>query len=293
VQIERNLLYHYLSDLEAHQAKLREGGDQDTTDLKHLDLLLGFMQSTYASTKDRLAPLLKDRKITYDLLWALFKPKSAIFTTFLDTAKPSCFRYDSGEETTTSNGTAYFRLECRFLDYDGHVFGEVSTALAIRKFRGAKRIETLEVFPLAYHEDRTSMRTQLLRCGRRFATLMGVYHVQYCGNAFYVQNGEVIEVHVNSRIMVDAARFREVNPNYARPRIDGLAKQDTSSEGWLILGSDKQSDEVKSNGLDPEEMQEDDLLICSPTVFGWSFGNKQWCKHIALLQFNVEVTNDL
>jgi len=64
----------------------------------------------------------------------------------------------------------------------------------------------------------------------------------------------VIEVHVNSRIMVDAARFREVNPNYARPRIDGLAKQDTSSEGWLILGSDKQSNEVKSNGLDPEEM---------------------------------------
>jgi len=135
------------------------------------------MQSTYASTKDRLAPLLKDRKITYDLLWALFKPKSIIFTTFLNTAKLSCFRYDSGEETTTSNGTAYFRLKCRFLDYDGHVFSEVSTALAIRKFRGAKRIKTLKVFPLAYYKDRTSIRTQLLRCGRRFATLMGVYYV--------------------------------------------------------------------------------------------------------------------
>ena len=44
--------------------------------------------------------------------------------------------------------------------------------------------------------------------------------------------------------------------------------------------SRNQSAWVKRNGMEPKEIKEDDLLLCSPTVPGWSFGNKQWGEHL-------------
>ena len=106
---------------------------------------------------------------------------------------------------------------------------------------------------------------------------MGQHHVYYRGNAFYLEKGDYVEVPVDSRIMVDVAYFRKLNPNYARPQVNELARS-SSSDGLWILWSDTEADEVKSNGLDAETMSKDDLMICSQTVCGWSFGNKCWCK---------------
>lgn len=112
------------------------------------------------------------------------------------------------------------------------------------------------------------MEEYLVRCGRQFVSLMGQHHVQYRGNAFYIEEGEYLEVPVDSRIMVDVAHFRKVNPNYARPRINELARP-SSLNSIYILFTDTETEEVKSNGLDTTTMREDDLMICSQTVYGW------------------------
>lgn len=121
------------------------------------------------------------------------------------------------------------------------------------------------------------MREYFAKYGRQFASLMGQHYVQYRGNAFYIEKGDYVEVPVDSRVMVDVAYFRKVNPNYARPQVNELARP-SSSDGIYILWSDTEADEVKSNGLDINTMSKDDLMICSQTVYGWSFGNKRWCK---------------
>ena len=270
-QVDRNLLYHYLPELEAYRTKLSDDVGQGGAELKHLNLLVDFMKSKYASTTDRLIPLIKNGEIIYDLLWALFKPNTVVYTTCLDTEKGLCFRFDRGDEKMSSAGVTYFHMECRYLDYDGVVFGEVSTALGVAKFADVKRIVTPDAFPLAYHPRRSEMRTGLVARGRRFVTLLGVHHLQYHGNAFYMQKGELVEVSVKSRIMVDAGFFRENNPNYTRPRISGLVERKSLNDGWYTF---KPEQEVKSNGREPSKMMDDDLLLCSPTVRGWSFGNK-------------------
>lgn len=178
-----------------------------------------------------------------------------------------------GEEQTTATGITYFHMECRYLDSDGAVFGEVSAALGIAKFAGVKWIVNLAAFPLAYHPRGGEMRTGLVERGRRFVSLLGVHHLQYCGNAFFMEKGEVVEVPVKGRIMVDAAFFRENNPNYVRPRISGLTEEKSLNYGWFSLVPEN---EVKSNGAEPSKMKEDDLLLCSPTVRRWSFGNNLW-----------------
>jgi len=88
-----------------------------------------------------------------------------------------------------------------------------------------------------------------------------------------MQKGGLVEVPVKSRIMVDAGFFRENNPNYIRPRISGLVEKKSLNDGWFTFEPEQ---EVKSNGREPNKMTADDLLLCSPTVRGWSFGNKLW-----------------
>lgn len=265
--------------MEAYLTKLSDDVGQDAAGLKHLSLLADFIKSKYASTTDRLIPLLENGETSYELLWALFKPNTIVYTTCLDTEKSLCFRFDMGEERETATGITYFYMGCRYLDFDGAVFGEVSAALGIEKFAGIKRIANLAAFPLAYHPRRSEMRTGLVKRGRRFVSLLGVHHLQYHGNAFFMEKGEVVEVPVKSRIMVDAAFFRENNPNYVRPRISGLTEKKSLDNGWFSFVFD---DEVKSNGRAPSEMKEDDLLLCSPTVRGWSFGNKLWREFFSL-----------
>jgi hypothetical protein len=48
--------------------------------LRHLSLLIDYMDRTFNPTSQRLETLLKHGEITYDLLWALFKPNTLVFT---------------------------------------------------------------------------------------------------------------------------------------------------------------------------------------------------------------------
>ena len=53
-------------------------------------------------------------------------------------------------------------------------------------------------------------------------SLRGTHH-RYCnGSAFYVRDGQQVEVRIDGRIMVDAAYFRKMNPNYFRPTVVDL-----------------------------------------------------------------------
>lgn len=67
-QVEQNILYNYLSELELYQNNASTGITHDSTYLKHVDLLIDFIKRTYESTTQRLLSLLKNNEITYDLL---------------------------------------------------------------------------------------------------------------------------------------------------------------------------------------------------------------------------------
>jgi hypothetical protein len=64
--VEQSLLYYYLPDLE--ECRQDPSAALDHSTLKHLDLLLDFIKTAYASTTKRLSPLLEKRQITYNLL---------------------------------------------------------------------------------------------------------------------------------------------------------------------------------------------------------------------------------
>lgn len=230
------------------------------------------IEDSYRDTIERLTQLLDDDKITYDLLWALFRANDHVITTCPGSGKPRCLRYDLGEEKKTDQGLEYFELQCRYFDFDGKVFGEVTEMLSIPKFRGSRPITALEHFPLRFHPALDDIRDQLTACGRKFVEMMGRQHRYYDGQAFFQSSSGPIRIPVKSRIMVDPELFRKTNPNY--PRL--FTKK---SDGNIFCGKSL-SERVKSNGLNPDDLEGDDWLILSPTVLGFSLDNKFWGEYL-------------
>ncbi|KAH6692795.1 hypothetical protein BKA61DRAFT_499673 [Leptodontidium sp. MPI-SDFR-AT-0119] len=277
-QVEQKLLFHYLPELESCQI-WNEIAPLDQLGSEHIRLLVDYLKQTYETTTRHLESLLQSGEITYDLLWALFKPNSFAFTTCSGTQRPRCVKYDFGEEKKTKSGSKYWNIECRYLDFDGADLGESSIELKIPMFRGVKRINALQAFPLQYHSDANRVKADLLRCGREFVRLMGTHHLHCRGTAFVMFKGKQVKISVDSRIMIDAAFFRKMNPNYSRRSIT----EDTDAGSIPLFDLIRVSREpppewVRTNGMEPADLTDDDFLICCPTVPGFSFNDKLWAE---------------
>lgn len=231
--------------------------------------------------------------------------------------------------------------------------------LEINEFRGAQRIDSLGVFPLAYHEDEAQVRERLIERGRKFRSLKGMHYKFYKGLAFFKRKRGAVRLNVNGRIMVDPSTFRRINPNYRMSPVKESSHSATSALGndydsenenededdecgggdddeyeaeintptngvkaktnsvmatnalklalskkpqrSYFIGTDgkinlqliggaieaatgkkkllenkKEGGGVLKEELNPEEMTEEELLLCSPTVLGFSFGDKLW-----------------
>jgi hypothetical protein len=269
--VERNLLFHFLPELKSFGT----GSDDDTTEedgMRHLSLLIKHLEEAYETTTSQMNSLLAHRKITYDLLWAFFKPGALLYMTCPSTGLPRCVRYSCGKETKTVRKGICFEIQCQYFDYDGDVFGESTEILQIEMFSGARRIENLPAYPLEFHPD-PEIWSRLVSAGRKFVSLIGCYHRQYEGNMFVQHKDQLMKVHVISRIMIDAQQFRKWNPNYARLT---TKKPYTDMFGQIL--DHEIVDRVQSNGMDPSELKEEELAICSPTVLGFSLNEKIWGK---------------
>jgi hypothetical protein len=244
--------------------------------MKHLDLLIECVKKIYAPTTKRLLPLLKHGEITYDLLWALFKPNTPVFTTCSRTKKPRCVTYDSAKEKMNRWKIKYFNMDCRYFDFDGIAFGKASIELVIPKFRGTQCINTLPAFPLKYHRDEERIKSGLVNCGQKFVSLIGTHHVHCQGKAFYMYEGDPVTVSVDSRVMVDADFFWQMNPNYSRPHANLAGNRIRNASSYQGGPPPPLPKPVQSEDIEPAELTEDDLLICCPTMLGFSFGKKLW-----------------
>ena len=99
---------------------------------------------------------------------------------------------------------------------------------------------------------------------------MGTHHRHCHGVAFALdESGNPVQLALNSRITVDAAFFRKMNPNYTRPRVNETSGTSLNSANYTDLFGNlpsTPSHTIKDKGLEPTQMEERDFLICCPTV---------------------------
>jgi hypothetical protein len=271
-QIEQNLLYHYIPELETRACAIDDAFLQ-----KQLSLLINHVKRSYALVRTRVRSLVAvHREITFNLLWTLFKPNDIVYGNCFGTKKPRCIIFDSGEIRKLDDGTEYFHIRGRYLDFNGKDFGEAYTVLGIITFSGAKRIDSLEAFPFRYHPREQAVRRDLIGCGRKFHALVGSHHREYEGVAFFKEKGEINRASISGRIVVDASLFFEIIPNYTKPRFDDN-KESNSVDFWR---RSTESDKIQPRFPNSTVASDNYLLVCSPTVLGFSLGTKQWRKSL-------------
>ncbi|KAJ6020015.1 hypothetical protein N7522_000090 [Penicillium canescens] len=275
--IEQNILFHFLLELEKYAENMNNSEGESPR--QHLRLLIDHLKQAYSAISQRLESMLQYGHITYDLLWALFKPGCHVYTTCIGTKEPRCVRFDAGEEMTQNDET-WWNLECRFFDYDGVKFGEAGMFLRLAKFRGSKPIESLEAFPLRYHPRHGQVRKDLVERGEKFRDLAGS-HIRHCrGSAFFMNKGKAIKVNVNSRVGVDAAFFHEMQPNYSRPSLRDLGVKEKDGIAVINIGAmlkedrEREKERMQGDGVDAQKLSETDFLVACPTVCCFSFKGK-------------------
>jgi hypothetical protein len=135
-------------------------------------------------------------------------------------------------------------LSCHHLTYNGICFGEAPVTTEIQEFQGVMKITSLGVYPLEYHAEKQKVVEELTKRGQKFMSLNGTHYRIYQGQAFYRKKKEVKKFAMNDRVMIDAASFREKNPNYFFLSIDEKPFEDN-------LNDDSHSEDISSgnNGV--------------------------------------------
>lgn len=245
----------YLEKFRTHLSSLKQAGPTGETDeeLKksrrrlankrnHLKLLIQYLDTDYAKIKESLTPMLKNGIITFELLWALWQPHTLAYTTTYGTSsEPRVFKVDMAQELDSILNGKYYIITGKYFEYDGKKFGYGSMHEQIPEFQGTRRISSLPVYPLQYHQNESQLRADLIDRGKKFVSLGGVQYKAYQGIAFQKRKkGQTMKYHVQkSRIMVDPAIFRRINPNYC---ISAVKSKDPD-----IISDDETSDSDDEN----------------------------------------------
>ncbi|KAK6953781.1 hypothetical protein Daesc_003743 [Daldinia eschscholtzii] len=202
---------------------------------RHLRVLIKYLDVDHAETKKSLYPMLENGLITFDLLWALWKPNTLAYTTTYGSVdEPRVFKVEVAEKHYSLVRGEFYYVEGKYFEYDGKQFGYGSMSEEITEFRGARKITSLGCYPLKYHKNEAQLRKDLIERGKKFVSLGGVHYKSHQGMAYHKKKKSVIKVNINGRVMVDPAIHRRINPNYpvslVRPKDHDVLSDDENSD---------------------------------------------------------------
>ncbi|KAE8370617.1 P-loop containing nucleoside triphosphate hydrolase protein [Aspergillus caelatus] len=252
---------------------------EDPDAAAYTQLLYDVLNSELKDDMDEIEDHVSHGVITYRLLWALFEPGSRIVTApMLDE------RFLIVESTQYDSNEGYFGVHAKGIDWDGKEFGYANAMLPIFQFSGTRRINELLVFPESFHSSIDKARLNAISRGRIFQKLHGIHYRAYSG-AMLLKNGNTnAERNVDGRIIIDAASYLDANPDENRGLV---ALDDNSMMPTLHISDDGHADVYDNfddfntrrpdkSGKQIRELTDEQLLLCSPHVRGYSLKLKKW-----------------
>ncbi|OJJ41872.1 hypothetical protein ASPWEDRAFT_48338 [Aspergillus wentii DTO 134E9] len=258
--VDPNMLFLYLEETRQHMNDLKQLAKTEkkkkakkvaALKVAHLKILIKYLDADYSETKKTLYPLLEANMITFDLLWALFKPNTIAYSpTYGNQDEPRAFKIEYATKESSFMKGQWYSIEGRYLEYDGKAFGMGTMSADVEAFKGARKITSLACYPLKYHREADDVRVKLIERGKKFVSLRGMNYRFHKGMAFFKKKRNVIKVNINGRVMIDPAIHRRINPNYpistVRPKdpdLLGGSDDDASDDGCgCALGSDSDQD---------------------------------------------------
>lgn len=265
--VDPNMLFLYLEEARDYMKELKQQAKNDkkkkarklaALKANHLKFLIKYLDTDYADTKKTLYPLLDASTITFDLLWALFKPNTIAYApTYGNQDELRAFKIEYASKESSFMKGQWYSIEGRYLEYDGKTFGMGSMAAEVEFFKGTRKITSLGCYPLKYHRETEVVKAKLVERGKKFVALQGMNYRFHKGMAFYKKKNTVIKVNINGRVMIDPAIHRRINPNYPistvlpkDPDIIGPSDDDSEAGCCRMSGSKSAQAHVQRGGSD-------------------------------------------
>ncbi len=252
-QVDPNMLFLYLEELRQYAKNLKSKRKDEKKKkakkallrkISHIKTLVKYLDADYAEIKNTLYPLLDNNLITFDLLWALFKPNTIAYTTTYGNAdEPRAFKIECATKESSFMKGQWYCVEGRYLEYDGKSFGMGQMEIDVPSFQGARKITGLACYPLKYYKDQEALKPKLIERGKKFVALKGMNYRFHKGMAFYKKKKSVIKVNINGRVMVDPQIHRRINPNYPISTV-----KPADQDGGLSDDDDDDDDDSDSCG---------------------------------------------
>lgn len=240
--VDPNTLFLYLESLRTYYKKTLKAqikAEKKRKVVKKLEkqrslckTLVKYLDDDYADIKKTLYPLLAAGNITFELLWALYRPNDiAVTSCYGAWDEPRCFKIDYAIKNSSMMRGEWYCVEGKYMEYDGKNFGFGNFEANVEGFKGPRKITSLSCYPLKYHKDPGGVKKQIVERGKHFVNLEGMQYRFHKGLAFHKKKKQVLKICVNSRVMVDPATFRRINPNYPISFIKPYEDDDLSDDG--------------------------------------------------------------
>lgn len=141
--------------------------------IDHVKLLVEYLHVDYAPIKATLFPLLAKSMITFDLLWAIMKPNTVIYTTCAGSNEPRAFKLEHAHLESSFMRGKWWSIEGKYLEYDGQAgpnieagaegvggFGWGTVMVDIDSFKSTRKIGSLACYPFEFRKDKETMRVR-------------------------------------------------------------------------------------------------------------------------------------
>ena len=270
--------------------------------LKSLGVLLAHMRKHYKQTLARIASLVGNQEITFDLLYAILLPGTVIIRRCPVTRETRALKLLASYQCTNGCGQKYWSLDCEYLEFatgededaeqdigwgDNTAqpvrFGMLEAGAQIHGFDGVEKICSLSAYPIEFFPNPAALKAMLLERARKWVSLCGVHHVYYQGNTGRYEwvsgNLKLRRYSVRSRIMVDKVSFSHIDADYDLPNPERMLPPRPNSDNGVY-------------GLTDAE-----LLLAPPIVYGFSLSDKLWLEfnvnHVAPIEWNDEAFTGL
>jgi hypothetical protein len=260
--ITPELLFHAWGRL-AELVKTEESKPSpDKTLVDELRVALQYIAEDYTSTQATLDSLSEHDEITFDLLWTVFPPNTAVYTKNNLLQEHQICKLQKSEYGRTETGARFFDLTVNFISHDGTKLGWASQKIRIGLFDGANKVYNLSVVPLNLLPTKDVVCTELIKRGKKYVEMIEAPRgtcQEYDGAAvsenrdiFVEEEYKKVIIHVSGRVMLDSKTMVQQN------EYTGLLKPAVETE------------------LEIAALTDADLLYCNHGIGGFNFRQKKW-----------------
>ncbi|KAH9903157.1 P-loop containing nucleoside triphosphate hydrolase protein [Cubamyces lactineus] len=180
---------------------------------------------------------------------------------------------------------------------NGKPYGFVQNRILVTRFKGTVKIDSLDVYPLEHHPDADRLKVALFERGQKWLSLRGISHMQYEGLASYrTSSDSALKLKVKSRVIIDRASFRRLNPNYDMPAANRAQPPPFMAQphgGGYVTPPMASTLQIPNNIIPTlrvpsrapqtdEPVSTEDVMIAPSVVYGFNLTDKMW------LEFNIE-----